>query len=148
MSSVNKAIILGRLGRDPEVRYTQGGEAVANLSVATSERWKDKNGEKQERTEWHRVTLWGRTAEIAGEYLKKGSLCYVEGRLQTRKYTDKDGVERYTTEVVGDQLRLLSGQGGQGGESQQHRPPPSKSSGGGNEGGRQQATDFDDDIPF
>ena len=98
MASVNKVILLGNLGRDPETRYTTGGDAVTNLSIATSEQWKDKSGEKQERTEWHRVVLFGRQAEVAGEYLKKGRSVYIEGRLQTRKYTDKDGVERYSTE--------------------------------------------------
>ena len=102
MASVNKVILLGNLGRDPETRYTTGGDAVTNLNIATSEQWKDKSGEKQERTEWHRVVLFGRQAEIAGEYLKKGRSVYIEGRLQTRKYTDKDGVEKYSTEIVGD----------------------------------------------
>src|SRR5690349_393413 len=107
MASVNKVIILGNLGRDPETRYTTGGDAVTNLNIATSEQWKDKNGEKQERTEWHRVVLFGRQAEIAGEYLKKGRSVYIEGRLQTRKYTDKDGVEKYSTEIVADRMQLI-----------------------------------------
>jgi single-strand DNA-binding protein len=102
MASVNKVILIGNLGRDPETRYTTGGDAICNLNIATSEQWKDKSGEKQEKTEWHRVVLFGRQAEIAGEYLKKGRSVYIEGRLQTRKYTDKDGVEKYSTEVVGD----------------------------------------------
>ena len=109
MASVNKVILLGNLGRDPETRYTTGGDAVTNLNIATSEQWKDKNGEKQERTEWHRVVLFGRQAEIAGEYLKKGRSVYIEGRLQTRKYTDKDGVEKYSTEIVGDRMQLIGG---------------------------------------
>ena len=117
MASVNKVILLGNLGRDPETRYTTGGDAVTNLNIATSEQWKDKNGEKQERTEWHRVVLFGRQAEIAGEYLKKGRSVYIEGRLQTRKYTDKDGVEKYSTEIVGDRMQLIGGsrEGGGGG---------------------------------
>ena len=117
MASVNKVILLGNLGRDPETRYTTGGDAVTNLNIATSEQWKDKNGEKQERTEWHRVVLFGRQAEIAGEYLKKGRSVYIEGRLQTRKYTDKDGVEKYSTEIVADRMQLLgSGREGGGGD--------------------------------
>src|SRR5204863_2113304 len=114
MASVNKVILLGNLGRDPETRYTTGGDAVTNLNIATSEQWKDKSGEKQERTEWHRVVLFGRQAEIAGEYLKKGRSVYIEGRLQTRKYTDKDGVEKYSTEIVGDRMQLLGGREGGG----------------------------------
>ena len=109
MASVNKVILIGNLGRDPETRYTTGGDAVTNLNIATSEQWKDKSGEKQEKTEWHRVVLFGRQAEIAGEYLKKGRSVYIEGRLQTRKYTDKDGVEKYSTEIVGDRMQLLGG---------------------------------------
>src|SRR5947208_6321985 len=118
MASVNKVILIGNLGRDPETRYTTGGDAVTNLNIATSEQWKDKSGEKQERTEWHRVVLFGRQAEIAGEYLKKGRSVYIEGRLQTRKYTDKDGVEKYSTEIVGDRMQLLGGRegGGAGGD--------------------------------
>src|SRR5437762_8246664 len=115
MASVNKVILLGNLGRDPETRYTTGGDAVTNLNIATSEQWKDKSGEKQERTEWHRVVLFGRQAEIAGEYLKKGRPVYIEGRLQTRKYTDKEGVEKYSTEIVGDRMQLLGGREGGGG---------------------------------
>src|SRR5258706_4575625 len=107
MASVNKVILIGNLGRDPETRYTTGGDAVTNLNIATSEQWKDKSGEKQERTEWHRVVLFGRQAEIAGEYLKKGRSVYIEGRLQTRKYTDKDGVAKYSTEIVADRMQLI-----------------------------------------
>src|SRR4029078_3113076 len=109
MASGNKGILLGHLGRDPEPRYTTGGDAVTNLNIATSEQWKDKSGEKQERTEWHRVVLFGRQAEVAGEYLKKGRSVYIEGRLQTRKYTDKDGVEKYSTEIVADRMQLIGG---------------------------------------
>jgi single-strand DNA-binding protein len=104
---VNKVILIGNLGADPEMRYTTGGDAITSIRLATSETWKDKNGEKQERTEWHRVVFFGRTAEIAGEYLKKGSLVYVEGRLQTRKWQDKDGQDRYTTEIIADRLHML-----------------------------------------
>lgn len=107
MASVNKAIIIGHLGRDPEVRYMPSGDAVANINVATTETWKDKEGEKQEQTEWHRISMFGKTAEIAGEYLKKGAQVYIEGRLQTRKWTDKDGVERYTTEIRCDRMVML-----------------------------------------
>jgi single-strand DNA-binding protein len=143
-AGLNKAMIIGHLGRDPEVRYTEGGDAVANLAIATSESWKDKSGEKQERTEWHRVTAWGKLAEICGEHLKKGSQVYVEGKLQTRKYTDKDGVEKYTTEIRADQMRMLGRpRDGGGGEQQQSRPQQQQ---------RAQASkkqdDFDDDIPF
>ena len=112
MASVNKVILIGNLGRDPETRYTTGGDAITNLNIATSEQWKDKSGEKQEKTEWHRVVLFGRQAEIAGEYLKKGRSVYIEGRLQTRKYTDKDGVEKYSTEIVGDRMQLLGSREG------------------------------------
>ena len=158
MASVNKVILLGNLGRDPETRYTTGGDAVTNLNIATSEQWKDKNGEKQERTEWHRVVLFGRQAEIAGEYLKKGRSVYIEGRLQTRKYTDKDGVEKYSTEIVADRMQLLgSGREGGGGDVEfssgggaPRREPaaagaPAAKSGG---GAKKNVDDFDDDIPF
>jgi single-strand DNA-binding protein len=104
---VNKAILIGNLGADPEVRSTSSGDAVANIRLATAFTWKDKNGEKQERTEWHRVVFFGKTAEIAGEYLKKGSLVYIEGHLQTRKWQDKDGQDRYTTEIIADRLHML-----------------------------------------
>ncbi|GIK86377.1 MAG: hypothetical protein BroJett026_18580 [Betaproteobacteria bacterium] len=166
MASVNKVILLGNLGRDPETRYTTGGDAVTNLSIATSEQWKDKSGEKQERTEWHRVVLFGRQAEIAGEYLKKGRSVYIEGRLQTRKYTDKDGVEKYSTEIVADRMQLIGSgrdagggggggdadfeRGGGGGGGSQRRGGGGGGSGGGAPGGagRKTADDFDDDIPF
>ena len=120
MASVNKVILIGNLGRDPETRYTTSGDAVTNLRIATTEQWKDKSGEKQERTEWHTVVLFGRQAEVAGEYLKKGRSVYIEGRLQTRKYTDKEGVEKYATEIVGDRMQLLGGRdsaGASGGEA-------------------------------
>jgi single-strand DNA-binding protein len=161
MASVNKVILLGNLGRDPETRYTTGGDAVTNLNIATSEQWKDKSGEKQERTEWHRVVLFGRQAEIAGEYLKKGRSVYIEGRLQTRKYTDKDGVEKYSTEIVGDRMQLIGsgrdggGAGGgdvefsAGGGAPARREPAAATAGGGKgAGAKKNVDDFDDDIPF
>lgn len=109
MAGVNKMILMGHLGKDPEMRYMPDGTANASFSVATSESFKDKEGNKQERTEWHRVVLWGRIAEIAGEYLRKGSQAYIEGRIRTRKWTDKERQERYTTEIVGDRLQLIGG---------------------------------------
>lgn len=164
MASVNKVIILGNLGRDPETRYTTGGDAVTNLNIATSEQWKDKSGEKQERTEWHRVVLFGRQAEIASEYLKKGRSVYIEGRLQTRKYTDKDGVEKYSTEIVADRMQLIGGAREGGGEADFGAPPasgggrregggggggrPAGGGGGGGGGAKKNVDDFEDDIPF
>jgi single-strand DNA-binding protein len=157
MASVNKVILIGNLGRDPETRYTTGGDAVTNLNIATTDTWKDKNGEKQEKTEWHRVVLFGRQAEVAGEYLKKGRPVYIEGRLQTRKYTDKEGVERYATEIVGDRMQLLGGREGGGGGDVDFNgggPAPRRESsggaprGGGGGGGKKNPDDFDDDIPF
>ena len=117
MASVNKVIIVGNLGRDPEIRYMPSGDAIANIAVATSYKSKDRNtGEQKEVTEWHRISFFGRLAEIAGQYLKKGSSVYVEGRLQTRKYTDKDGVEKYATDIVAEQMQMLGGRQGMGGE--------------------------------
>lgn len=107
MASVNRVIIVGNLGRDPEIRYAPSGDAITNIAVATTDQWKDKSGEKQERTEWHRVVFFGRQAGIAGEYLKKGSQVYVEGSLRTRKWTDQQGQERYTTEIVADRMQML-----------------------------------------
>ena len=129
MASVNKVILIGNLGRDPEVRYMPSGDAVANFSVATTEKWKDKSGEMQEQTEWHRVSFFGRQAEICGEYLRKGSSVYIEGRLQTRKWTDKDGNERTTTEIRGDRMQMLGGRGGGAGGTREmldteSAPPP------------------------
>jgi single-strand DNA-binding protein len=116
---VNKVILVGNLGNDPEVRYMPNGNAVANLSLATSESWKDPQGQVQERTEWHRLTMYRRLAEIAGEYLKKGSQIYVEGKLQTRKWQDQQGQDRYTTEIIVDQMQMLGGRGGEGGGQNQ-----------------------------
>ena len=135
MASVNKAIIIGTLGRDPEIRYMPNGDAACNLSVATSETWKDKSGEKQERAEWHRVSMFGKLAEIAGQYLAKGSSVYLEGKLQTRKWTDKDGVEKYTTEIIADRMQMLGGK-----EQRQERQPDKQQ--------RPPADDFESDIPF
>ena len=118
MASLNKVMLIGNLGKDPEVRYTTSGQAVASFSVATSEKFKNRNGEMEERTEWHNVVLWGRQAEVAGEYLAKGRTVFIEGRLQTRKWQDKDGRDRYTTEVVGDRMQMLGGKG-EGGAGRQ-----------------------------
>ena len=161
MASVNKVILVGNLGQDPEVRYLPSGGAVTNISIATTDTWKDKEtGEKKERTEWHRVVFFARLAEIVGEYLKKGSQVYVEGRLQTKKWQDKEGRDRYTTETVAERMQMLGGRGGGGGGGSsenydQSRPPASKDSGGalGKSGGSGKAggdaaEDFDDDIPF
>src|SRR5712691_1511549 len=112
MASVNKVIIIGNLGRDPETRYMPDGGAITNISVATTDKWKDKAGEMQEKTEWHRVAFFGKLAEIAGEYLKKGSQVYVEGRLQTRKWQDKEGQDKYTTEIVADRMQMLGSRAG------------------------------------
>src|SRR4249919_2319101 len=123
MASVNKVILIGNLGRDPETRYTAGGDAVTNVSIATTDTWKDKSGEKQERTEWHRVAFFGKLAEIAGEYLKKGSQVYVEGRLRTRKWQDKDGQDRYTTEIMATEMKMLGSRAGAG-EPREAPPEP------------------------
>ena len=114
MASVNKVILVGNLGRDPEMRYMPNGEAVCNFSIATTDSWKDKNGQKQERTEWHNIVMYRKLAEIAGEYLKKGRPVYVEGRLQTRKWQTKEGQDRYTTEIIADQMQMLGGREGAG----------------------------------
>jgi single-strand DNA-binding protein len=166
MASVNKVIIVGNLGRDPEIRYMPSGDAIANIAVATSYKSKDKNtGEQKEVTEWHRISFFGRLAEIVGQYLKKGSSVYVEGRLQTRKYTDKDGVEKYATDIVAENMQMLGGRQGMGGDAgmddgggyessapsrpqqQQRQAPPAPAA-------RPQPkpapnfSDMDDDIPF
>jgi single-strand DNA-binding protein len=165
---VNKVILIGNLGADPEVRFTPGGQAVANFRIATSDTWTDKNGQKQERTEWHRIVVWGKLAELCGEYLKKGRQCYVEGRLQTREWTDKEGRKNYTTEVVANGVTFLGGRDGagagsggggggrgggysqrgggqqQGGGYDDYGPPPMDDAGGGGGG----SGGGDDDIPF
>ena len=152
---VNKVILVGNLGRDPEVRYSPSGSAVANVTLATSESWKDKNsGEKQEKTEWHRVVFFGRLAEIAGEYLKKGSQVYVEGRLQTRKWQDKEGHDRYTTEIVANEMQMLGSRAGAGAPNDsfnQDQPSAVENTGPAAAKKASNATvagDFDDDIPF
>ena len=141
---INKAIVVGNLGRDPEVRYSANGNAIANVTIATTDSWKDRqSGERQEKTEWHRVVFFGRLAEIAGEYLKKGSQVYVEGRLQTRKWEDLDGNERYTTEIVAADMQMLGGRGGGGDTQGGSAPDFGEASSGSSSSG-----DFDDDIPF
>ena len=153
MASVNKVIIVGNLGKDPETRYAPSGDAVTNIFVATTETWKDKaSGEKREATEWHRVVFFGKLAEIAGQYLKKGSQVYLEGKLKTRKWQDKDGQDRFTTEINADEMKMLGSKGdgqqqeGQRPQQTQQRPPantqrqPQGPAGG--------VSDFDDDIPF
>lgn len=148
---VNKVILVGNLGKDPEVRYAPSGQAIANITIATSESWKDKNtGEKQEKTEWHRVVFFSRLAEIVGEYLKKGSQIYVEGRLQTRKWQDKEGKDRYTTEIVANEMQMLGSRQGGGAptedynQDKSHASKPAAATASAPAGGG----DFDDDIPF
>jgi single-strand DNA-binding protein len=168
MASVNKVIVLGNLGKDPEVRYMPSGGAVCTVSIATSRQWKDKtSGERQEETEWHRVTFFDRMAEIAGEYLKKGKSVYVEGRLKTRKYTDKDGVEKYSTDIIATEMQLLGGREGGGAGGGEDLGVPASSGGGGYSAPQRSAPpsrsapatkpatksstgfdDMDDDIPF
>ena len=172
---LNKVMLIGNLGADPEVRYTAGGAAIANIRLATAESWRDKeSGDMQERTEWHRVAFFGRLAEIAAEYLKKGSQVYVEGSIRTRKWNDKDGTERYSTEIVANEMQMLGGRGGSGGGYEGGSAPRSgggggyeggsaprggydapaggrSGGGGGRSGGRDAGgppPDFDDDIPF
>jgi single-strand DNA-binding protein len=147
MGSVNKVILVGNLGRDAEMRYTPGGAAVATLNLATTEVWNDKGGQKQEKTEWHRIVLWGKTAESLNEYLTKGKQIYVEGRLQTRQWDDKEGVKRYTTEIRGDRVVLLGGGGGGGGARQQTRTTGA-SSASEDPMGEPVSELTDDDIPF
>lgn len=147
MRGVNKVILIGNLGRDPEVRYTRDGTAVANLNVATSESWKDPNGQRQERTEWHRVVAWGRLAEVAKEYLSKGRQVYIEGKLQTRSWEDKEGNKRYTTEVKVDQMVMLGGRGDSMGRDA-GGPPDDQSEGRGSGGGGGAFEATDDDVPF
>lgn len=151
MASVNKVILVGNLGADPEMRYLPSGEAVANIRIATTDTWKDKEGNKQESTEWHRISFFGRQAEVCGQYLKKGSQIYVEGSIRTRKWQDKEGQDRYSTEIKGDRMQMLGGRQGMG------DAPPRESGGasaaaGGNRPAAQPAgnnfNDFEDDIPF
>ena len=144
---VNKAIIVGNLGRDPEVRYSANGNAIANVTVATTDSWKDRqSGERQERTEWHRVVFFNRLAEIVAEYLKKGSQVFIEGRIQTRKWEDKDGNDRWTTEIVASEMQMLGSRGGgmQGASPDDSGAAPAP--GGGSSGFSD--SEFDDDIPF
>ncbi|MER3547127.1 MAG: single-stranded DNA-binding protein [Rhodanobacteraceae bacterium] len=164
---VNKVILIGNLGADPETRYTASGSAICTIRIATSESWKDKQtGEQQERTEWHRVKFFGRLAEIAGEYLKKGRQVYIEGSIRTDKYTDKEGIERYSTDIIANEMQMLGGggegasraAGGEGGGGYRARPQATQSRGGAPGGGGRPASaqqpasgvgDFeDDDIPF
>lgn len=142
--SVNKVILVGNLGRDPEVRYSPDGRAMANVSIATTSVWNDRNtGERREDTEWHRIAFFGRQAEVVAQYLKKGSSIYVEGKLKTRKWTDKDGIERYTTEIIADQMQMLGGRGGQSGQGggegpfdeRQYQPAGGNFGGGARSGG-------------
>ena len=141
--SVNKVILVGRLGQDPEVRFTQGGAAVANLSIATDETWKDQSGERQQRTEWHRVVVWRKLAEICGQYLSKGRLVYIEGKLQPRSWQDREGNKRYSTEVQADNMVMLGGRSEEG-----HAPPPAQPAvAAGSDSGASSGTN-DDDIPF
>ena len=159
MASVNKVIIVGNLGKDPEVRYLPSGSAMCSVTIATSRQWKDKtSGERQEETEWHRVTFFDRLAEIAGEYLKKGRPVYVEGRLKTRKYTDKDGVEKYATDIIATDMQLLgSREGGAGGSGDEagsaaapRSAPPARSTPAAKPAAKSSTgfDDMDDDIPF
>jgi len=159
MASINKVMLIGNLGKDPEIRYMPSGDAIANLTLATTENWKDKSGEKQEKTEWHRVSMFGRMAEIAGEYLKKGSSVYIEGKLQTRKWQDKEGNDRYTTEIVANEMKMLGGRAS-GGDIGMDKPASNVSAGGakpsrpaGNSSpapstGGSGFDDMEDDIPF
>ena len=144
--SVNKVILIGRLGRDPEVRYMPNGEAVANFSIATSEQWKDKSGAKQEKTEWHNITMYRRLAEIAGDYLRKGQEVYIEGKIQSRKYTGKDGVERTAYEIIASEMKMIGGKGDSSSSAVQDEPKPQPVQ-------REQASapivdDLSDDVPF
>jgi single-strand DNA-binding protein len=162
MASVNKVILVGNLGRDPEMRYMPNGEAVCNFSIATTDSWKDKSGQKQERTEWHNIVMYRKLAEIAGEYLKKGRPVYVEGRLQTRKWQTKEGQDRYTTEIIADQMQMLGGREGGGSntyevmdedQSMQSRPQqsaarPAQSAPASAPASGADFDAFEDDIPF
>jgi single-strand DNA-binding protein len=140
MASLNKALLIGNLGKDPELRYTPSGKAVAIFSIATTNQWKDKDGQKQERTDWHNIVVWGRQAEIAKDYLRKGKQIYLEGRIQTRNYDDKDGNKRWITEIVADRFLML-GRKGDSGAADEFPPPPAESS-------APAAAGNDDDLPF
>ena len=145
--SLNKAILIGRLGRDPEVRQMPNGEAVCNFSIATSETWNDRQtGQRQERTEWHNITLYRRIAEVAGQYLKKGSLVYIEGRIQSRKYTDKNGIERTAYEIIGNEMKMLGGGNDSGQQVQAETPTPPRRQA--PAAPAQPVDDIDDDVPF
>jgi single-strand DNA-binding protein len=155
MASVNKVILIGNLGADPETRYLPSGDAVTNIRIATTENWKDKSGDKQEHTEWHRISFFGRLAEVAGEYLKKGSPVYIEGRIRTRKWQDKEGQDKYSTEIVADRMQLLGGRGSGGeggGGGGGMREAPAGAGGGGSKAPAKKSggsfDDMDDDIPF
>lgn len=153
MASVNKAILVGNLGKDPEIRYMPSGEAVASATLATTDKWKDKSGEKQEKTEWHNLTFFGRQAEIAGEYLKKGSQIYVEGRISTEKWQDKEGKDRYTTKIIVQQMQMLGGKSSGGSFEVVENKPAAAASGGAAPAKAAPAAkgsfdNFDDDIPF
>ena len=152
--SVNKVILVGRLGKDPETRYMTNGEAVTNVTLATSENWKDKSGEKQEKTEWHNLVFYRRLAEVAGEYLKKGSQIYVEGKIQTRKWQDKEGKDRYTTEIIVNEMQMLGGKSTGGGSFEVVDKPAASAPSGAPDTGKPAPAkgggfdNFDDDIPF
>ena len=157
MASVNKVIIVGNLGRDPETRYMPSGDAMTNIAVATTDKWKDKStGEQKEATEWHRIAFFGKLAEIAGQYLKKGSQVYIEGKLRTRKWTDKDGIEKYSTEIIADTMQMLGSRQGMGGGSASMdeggygggAPSRAPATAGASAPAKRATTDFDDDIPF
>ena len=142
--SLNKVILIGRLGQEPTIRYMPNGEAVANFSIATDEQWKDRDGNRQTRTEWHNITLYRKLGEIAGQYLRKGSLVYIEGRIQSRKYTGKDGVERTAYEIIGNEMKMLGSKSeNASGQESQNQAPPRKQ-----ESRAAPVDDIDDDIPF
>ena len=151
--SVNKVILVGRLGKDPETRYMTNGEAVTNVTLATSENWKDKSGEKQEKTEWHNLVFYSRLAEVAGEFLKKGSQIYVEGKIQTRKWQDKEGKDRYTTEILVNEMQMLGGKSSGGGSFEVVDKPAASAPAGAAASGKPAPAkggfdNFDNDIPF
>lgn len=152
MASVNKCIFIGNLGRDPEMRYMPSGDAIANFSIACTESFKDKSGAKQEKTEWIRIAMFGKLAEIAGEYLKKGSSVYIEGRMQTRKWQNKEGVDQYTTEIVADRMQMLGGRGGSNSfevvDTDHSAPSQPSSSAPASRPAPASINDMDDDIPF